>query len=181
MVIAARKFLNNLGSTKLDDPNVVAEIREHAVVLEAHVTGRELETVKVLLTKLDSLPSLQQNAQQLSAVVQQQTVRRSALEAKDAEFREQLQKRQANVTVCDRKLAELEAFKAELEKKIDKCRINKAKQSEYLAEEISVAENLRQTLAKTRDSVKQATFEAEDKIVEYQRTIVDITSLGRRV
>jgi chromosome segregation ATPase len=180
-ITAAKEFLNNLGGAKLDDPGVMAKIREHAAFLEAHVTGDEQEIMKALLVKLDTLSPLQQAAQQLSVVFQQFNARRAALEAKNAGIREQLQKRRTNIVTIDAKLAELETFKAEVEKKIAACHSNKAKQNECLAKEISVAENLKQTLATTRNQAKQANLEAEDKIVEYQRTIVEIASLGRRI
>ena len=178
---AAKEFLGDLGSAKYDDPEVVAKIREQAVFLQAHVTGEELETVNALLAKLDALPLLEQAAQQVTTAVQKHTARRAALEARNIACKDQLQKRRTFITECDKKLTELENFKAEIEKKIRACQANKAQQSAHLAKEIPLAEKLKQSLAEAQKDVKRVTLEAEEKIVEYQRSLVDIASLGRRI
>jgi hypothetical protein len=100
-VSAAKSFLNHLGCAKLEDPNAATKAREQAAILEAYVTGDELETLKLLLAKLDSLPLLQQTTDQLTKAPQQQVVRHNALTRKNTEIREQLQKRRANITICD--------------------------------------------------------------------------------
>lgn len=51
-------------------------------------------------------------------IVKQHTAHRSTLEEKTSEFQEQLQKWQMEISTCDQKLVKLEAFKAEIEKKI---------------------------------------------------------------
>lgn len=69
---------------------------------------------------------------------------------------------------------------ADIEKKIATYNNNKAKQSKCLAVEVSTTENLRRTRAKTQDDVRQANLEIEDQIVEFQKTIIGIVSLGHR-
>ena len=180
-VRAAKDFLRKLAGLKLDDPEVVTKVREHAALLELHVTGRELKTVKALQAKLDALPSLEKSVCELSKTVQQYTTAQADLEKKDAVNRERLQQRRTNVNICDQKLANLEAMRIDLEEKIAAFQQKKAEQNELLAKEISAAEQLKQTLAKTQESLTQATLEAEGQIVEFQKTIVDISSLGRRL
>ena len=85
------------------------------------------------------------------------------------------------MAVCDEKLATLETMRIDLEKKFAFYRQKKAEQSELLADEVSAAEQLRQALAKTQEDLTQANLEAEDQIIEFQKTVVDITSLGRRI
>lgn len=67
---ATKGFLSDLGNAKLDDPSVVAKIREQAAFLQAHVTGEELATVKALLAKFDALPLLEQAAHQMTKTAQ---------------------------------------------------------------------------------------------------------------
>lgn len=130
---------------------------------------------------MDILPSLQQSTHQLNTVVQGHIVQRDLLETKTIEFWERLQKRREYIATCDKKLAELEAFKAEIQKKIVAYQCSRAQHNEYLAKEVSIAEKLKQTLAKTRVDVKKTTLQAEDKIVEYHWTLLYIASLGRRL
>ena len=85
------------------------------------------------------------------------------------------------MVVCDQKLATLENMRIDLEKKIVAYQQRKAEQSELLANEISAAEQLKQALDKTHRDLTQANIEAEDQIVEFQKIIVDISSLGRRI
>ena len=180
-VRAAKDFLRNLADLKLNNPKIFAATREHAALLEAHVSGRELATIKALQTKLEVLPILGQNARNLSRVVKEYAAVHADLETKHAENRKCIQQRRTNVAVCDEKLATLETMRIDLEKKFALYRQKKAEQSELLANEVSAAEQLKQALAKTQEDLTQANLEAEDQIVEFQKTVVDITSLGRRI
>jgi predicted nucleic acid-binding Zn-ribbon protein len=78
-------------------------------------------------------------------------------------------------------LAELEALKADLEKKIADFRSSKSHHSEKLVQEVSIAEGLRHTLQRAQAEIKKTTLEAEDKILDYQKTLLNIASLGRRL
>lgn len=178
---AAKDFLSTLASAKFDDPSVVAKIREQAAFLQAHVTGDELVTVDALLAKVDALPLLEQAAHQVTKAAKKQTAHRAALETQNRACKDQLQKRRTFIANCDKKLAELENFRAEIDKKIRACQANRAQHNEYLAKEIPEAEKLKQSLADARKDVKVVTLEAEDKFVEYQRALVDIACLGRRI
>ena len=82
-VRAAKDFLRKLAGIKLDDPEVVAKARGHAASLEAHVTGRELTTIKALQAKLDVLPVLEKKAHDLSKVVKEYAAVHADLETKD--------------------------------------------------------------------------------------------------
>lgn len=117
----------------------------------------------------------------MTIVVQKHIVQWDILETKTNEFQEQLQKWRTDISTCDKKMAELEAFKVEIEKNIAAYQTNKTRHNECLAKEVSIAEKLRQTLAKTRNDVKKTALEAIDKILEYQRTLLDIACLGHRI
>lgn len=112
----AKSFLHSLGTANFDDANVVPKIREYVAFLQSQLSGEELAIVDALMAKMDSLPPLRQSARQLKTVVQEHTTQRDILETKTIEFREGLQKRREDIATCDKKLAELEAFKAEIEK-----------------------------------------------------------------
>ena len=178
---AAKSFLRRLADLKLEDPKIFATAREHAALLETHVSGRDLATIKALRAKLEALPTLGQKAHNLSKVVKKYSAAYAELEKKHAANRKCLQHRQAQVAGCDEKLASLEAMRVDLEKKFAYYRQQKVEESELLANEVSAAEQLEQTLAKTQEDLTQATFEAEDQIVEFQKTVLDISSLGRRL
>ena len=177
----AKSFLNNLGAVNFDDPNMIIKVREYAVFLHKHATGEELAIVNALLEKMDALPPLRQGALQMEAIIYQKTTQRAALEAKAKEFKEQLQVRRTHIAACDKKLAELESFKAEIEKKIQACRASRDRQSENLTKEIPLAEKVKQSLEETKSEIKQATLNSEGKILDYQKAILDITFLGRRL
>lgn len=121
----AKSFLNNLGAVNFDDPNMIVKVREYAVFLHKHAAGEELTIVNALLAKMDALPPLRRSALQMEAVIHQQTAQPAALEARTSEFKEQLQTRRTHIAACDKKLAELEAFKTEIKKKIQTCQPNK--------------------------------------------------------
>jgi type II secretory pathway component PulM len=160
---------------------VLEKTREHAALLQKHLAGEELATVNALVMKLESIPSLQENARQMEAIIQKKHADKADVEAKANEVREQLCARRAHLDKCDSKLAELEAFKADLEKKIANWRTSRACHSEKLVQEVSVAEGLMQALTDAHADIKKTTSDSEDQILEYQRTLLDIASLGRRL
>ena len=137
--------------------------------------------MNALMLKLEKLPLLQATARQLEEVIQKKHVDKAAEEAKANEVRESLRSWRAYLDKCDIKLAELEAMKAQLEEKIARWRTSRAQYSEQLFEELSIAEKLQQTVNNTQADIKKVTFESEDQILEYHRTLLDIASLGRRL
>lgn len=114
----------------------------------------------------------------MEAIIHQQTAQRAALEVKPTSSKSNF-KHGEHIAACDKKLVELEAFKAEIEKKIQACQTSKARQSECLAKEIPIAEKIKQSLEKTKNDIKQTTLNSEGKILEYQRAVLDIAFLGR--
>lgn len=103
-----------------------------------------------------------------------------SLEAKAAQFREVLQQRRVAITAWEDKLDELEGFKAKLEAKIEQVKQRRAAHNASLVREVSQAEEIRQALAVAKTTAK-ITLETEDQIVECQRLMIDIASLGRRL
>lgn len=161
----AKGFLGNLRVVNLEDPNVVAKTREYASFLQKHVTGKELAIVDALVAKMELRHVLQQKARQMEMAVHEQTVQQAMLETKTNAIREQLWAHRTHLATCDKKLAELEQFKADIERKISAVHRNRSQQSEYLSKEVSAVEELTQALAKTKSDVKKTTLEAEDQIL----------------
>jgi hypothetical protein len=180
-IIIAKTFLSNLGTANFDDPAILEKTREYATFLQQHLTGEELAVADDLVMKLETVPLLQENARQLEEVIQKKQADRANVESKAIEVRGQLRERRAHLAKCDAKLAELEAFKADIERKMAEWRASRAFQSEKLVQEVSVAEGLMQTLADAHADIKKTTTDSEDRILEYQRTLLDIASLGRRL
>ena len=131
------------------------------------------------MSKLEKLPSLQENARHLEETIQKKHADKAAEEAKANEIRESLRSRRAYLDKCDTKLVELEAMKAQLEEKIARWRTSRAQYSEQLFKELSIVEKLQLTVNDTQAEIKKVTFESEDRILEYHRTLLDIASLGR--
>jgi chromosome segregation ATPase len=177
----AKTFLSNLGTANFDNPAILEKTREYATFLQQHLTGEELVIIDKLVTKLETVPLLQENVRQVEETIQKKQADKADVESKAIEVREQLRERRAYLAKCDSKLAELEAFKANLERKIADWRASRACHSEKLVQEVSVAERLMQTLTDAHVDIKKTTFDSEDQVLEYQRTLLDIASLGRRL
>lgn len=177
----ARHFLGNLGKANLEDTTVLNKVRECIGILQPHAIGNEQSTLASLLDKANMLPTLQQAAHQSSDEVTQQLTQHANLEEKANQYQEKLHKRREDIATFDEKLAEFEAFKVTIEAKIANLHAQKSQFNECLGKEVSDAEELMTTLNHTRSAVKRTTFQAEDKIIEYQRTMVEIASLDRRL
>lgn len=96
------------------------ELESHKRMPSATTTKEVIPSCH-LLAKMDALPPIQQSELHMEIVIQQLTTQRATLEANTSEFKEQLQARRTHIATCDKKLAELEAFKADIEKKIKAC------------------------------------------------------------
>lgn len=180
-VDTAKYFLNHLGVANLDDPEVLAKAREYAVFLQAHASGDDLDNLQALLAKLEVLPSLQKEVADKREVASQRLFHSQSLEGKAAQFREVLQQRKVALTVWEDKLDELEGYKAGIEAKIEQVKQRRAAHSASLVREVSQAEEIRKALAVAKTTAKKTTLETKDQIVECQRLMIDIASLGRRL
>jgi cell division septum initiation protein DivIVA len=177
----AKTFLSNLGTANFDDPAILEKTREYATFLQQHLTGEELAIANNLVTKLEAVSLLQENARQLEELIHKKHADRADVETKTIEVRDQLRERKAHLAKCDSQLAELASFKADIERKIAEWQASRARHTEKLVQEVSVAEGLMQALTDAHVDLKKTTSDSEDQILEYQRTLLDIASLGRRL
>lgn len=180
-VETAKYFLGKLGAVNPENPEITGKIRECIGILKPYASEEELTTLSALEARMDAIPSLQTAIATSSTFMHQQIAQRTALQQRFNAFKERLEAQRTSMVACNEELAELEAAKAEIEKKIARLQNRKVELNGHLSKELSATEELKQALDKAKTEVRKATLANEDKVVELQRTSIDIASLGRRL